>query len=135
MSGSIQSYQDLTAWQKAMDFAEAVYHVTERWPREELYGLSSQVRRAAVSVPSNIAEGKGRYGAAEYLHHLSIALGSLHLVGVWGSGIGDRNATRTPNADPRAPMQSASVGQLISALMRSLRGPNANPRSPSATHG
>jgi four helix bundle protein len=75
---SVQSYQDLTAWQRAMDLVEAVYRATQSWPREELYGLTNQARRAAVSVPANIAEGKGRFGPAEFLHHLSMATGSLH---------------------------------------------------------
>ena len=70
-------YGDLKAWQKAMDFAESVYSVTKEFPREELYGLTSQLRRAGVSVPSNIAEGWGRKSRNEYRHHLGIARGSL----------------------------------------------------------
>jgi four helix bundle protein len=53
----VQSYRELFAWQKAMDFAAEVYRVTRRFPKEELYGVTSQLRRAVVSVPSNIAEG------------------------------------------------------------------------------
>ena len=60
-----------------MDLAASVYEVTKSWPREELYGLTGQARRAAVSVMANIAEGKGRSGSREFLHHLSIADGSL----------------------------------------------------------
>jgi four helix bundle protein len=75
---AVQSYQDLTAWQKAMDLVEAVYRATQQWPRDELYGLTNQARRAAVSVPANIAEGKARFGPSEFFHRLSIALGSLH---------------------------------------------------------
>lgn len=76
MSG-VKSYRDLLAWQRAMDLAEGVYVVTRRFPREEIYGLTSQVRRAAVSVPSNIAEGQCRKSTREFLHSLSIGLGSL----------------------------------------------------------
>jgi four helix bundle protein len=54
----IQSFRDLTVWQKSMDLAQHVYQSTERFPRSEMFGLTSQVRRAAVSIPSNIAEGK-----------------------------------------------------------------------------
>ena len=55
----MQSYRDLIAWQKAMDLVEMVYRATRDWPKDELYGLTNQVRRSAVSVPSNVAEGKG----------------------------------------------------------------------------
>jgi four helix bundle protein len=75
-----QNYRDLVAWQKAMDLAELVYHVTAGYPKHELYGLSSQNRAAAISVPSNIAEGQGRRSRREFLHHLSIAHGSLREV-------------------------------------------------------
>ena len=72
-----KSYRDLVAWQKAMDLVTAVYRATARFPRDKIYGLTSQLRRAAVSVPSNIAEGPGRYGAAEFRHFLRQANGSL----------------------------------------------------------
>src|ERR1022692_3424835 len=71
------SYQDLIAWQKAMDLVTDVYRVTAAFPKEEVYGLTSQLRRAAVSVPSNIAEGQGRKGDGEFKHFLRLALGSL----------------------------------------------------------
>jgi four helix bundle protein len=73
---AVLHYRELIAWQKAMDLVELVYRLTHRFPREELYGLTSQVRRAAVSVPSNIAEGQGRGVGAEFAHHLRIANGS-----------------------------------------------------------
>jgi four helix bundle protein len=57
---AVRNYSELIAWQKAMDLVESIYAATKRFPREEVYGLTSQVRRAAVSVPSNIAEGQGR---------------------------------------------------------------------------
>jgi len=71
----IQSYRDLSVWQKAMTLAERIYSVTDGLPKSEAYGLTSQMRRAAVSIPSNIAEGKAISGRA-YLRHLRIALGS-----------------------------------------------------------
>ena len=73
---SIKSYRDLIVWQKAMDLVEQVYRVTRQFPREESYGLTSQIRRAAVSIPSNIAEGHARQSKAEYRNFLSIAQGS-----------------------------------------------------------
>lgn len=73
----VGGFQRLAAWQKSMDLVEAVYRETRTWPREETYGLVSQARRAAISIPSNIAEGHGRSGAREYAHHVSIAYGSL----------------------------------------------------------
>lgn len=72
-----KDYRDLIAWQKAMDLAIMVYKVTAKFPREELYGLTAQLRKSGVSVPSNIAEGQGRRSKREFLHHLSIAHGSL----------------------------------------------------------
>ena len=73
---SIQSYRDLKVWQRSMDLAVKVYEFTAEFPKSEMYGLTGQMRRAAVSVPSNIAEGHNRLGN-EFPHFLSIALGSL----------------------------------------------------------
>jgi four helix bundle protein len=71
------SYRDLIAWRKAMDLVTEVYQFTQAFPREERYGLTNQLRRAAVSVPSNIAEGQARYCAKEFRLFLSHARGSL----------------------------------------------------------
>lgn len=71
------SYQDLKVWQKAMDLAEICYQVTKRFPREELFGMATQIRRAAVSIPANIAEGWGRGTTKEYVHFLRTAQGSI----------------------------------------------------------
>ena len=73
----VRNYTDLLACQKAMVFVEMVYKVTAGFPREEQYGLTSQLRRAAVSVPSNIAEGQGRHSDREFHRFLCIAHGSL----------------------------------------------------------
>jgi four helix bundle protein len=70
-------YSELVVWQKAMDLVTDIYKVTATFPSEERFGLSSQARRAAVSIPSNIAEGHGRKATGAYLNHLSIAYGSL----------------------------------------------------------
>ena len=73
----IHSHKDLKVWQASMALAAAIYGVTKKFPQDERYGLTAQLRRAAVSVPSNIAEGHARESTKEYLHHLSIAQGSL----------------------------------------------------------
>ena len=70
-------YKDLIVWQKGMELAKAVYKLTARFPSEERFGLIAQMRRAAVSVPSNIAEGQARQGTREFLQFLSLAMGSL----------------------------------------------------------
>jgi four helix bundle protein len=73
----VHSYRDLLVWQKAKSLAVHVYRVTESFPRIEIYGLTSQARRAAISVISNIAEGQGRLTSGEFLHFLGLARGSL----------------------------------------------------------
>ena len=70
-------YRDLIAWQRGMDLVEAVYVATKGFPKEELYGLTSQLRRAVVSIPSNIAEGQGRNSQKEFVPFLAIVYGSL----------------------------------------------------------
>jgi four helix bundle protein len=77
MPGAIRSFRDLVAWQKAMDLCEHVYTLSKSFPAEERFGLTAQIRRAAVSVPSNIAEGYGRARTQDYLRFLNVALGSL----------------------------------------------------------
>jgi len=72
----VQSYRDLEAWQLGMEFVVRVYGVTKDFPREEIYGLTSQLRRAAVAIPSNISEGH-QQGTKAYLHFVVMALGSL----------------------------------------------------------
>jgi len=71
-----QSFRDLIVWQRAMQLTVAVYKLTQNFPREEQYGLTSQLRRSVVSVPSNIAEGQGRGSAGEFRQFLGIARGS-----------------------------------------------------------
>jgi four helix bundle protein len=73
----VNSYKDLLVWQRGMDLVEIVYRITARLPSTEQFGMISQMRRCAVSVPSNIAEGYGRQATREYRHHLLISRGSL----------------------------------------------------------
>ncbi|WP_438874710.1 four helix bundle protein [Winogradskyella pelagia] len=73
----IKSHKDLKVWQESMDFVVKIYDITEHFPSKEAFGLTAQLRRASVSIPSNIAEGAGRKGAKEFSRFLFIALGSL----------------------------------------------------------
>ena len=73
----ISSYRDLHVWQRAVELVEEIYRLSALFPNDERFGLTSQIRRAAVSVPSNVAEGYGRRRKGQYLHHLDIANGSL----------------------------------------------------------
>jgi four helix bundle protein len=73
----IRSYRDLEVWQKSMDLVVECYQLTGHFPKSEVYGLSSQLQRSAVSVPANIAEGRQRRHSKEFIQHLSIAYGSL----------------------------------------------------------
>ncbi len=117
---TVQSYRELIAWQKAMDLVVQTYRVTLGWPRNELYGLTNQVRRASVSVPANIAEGQGRSSTKEFLHHLSIAHGSLrevetHLLISQRLGYTDESTCNVVLS------QASEVGRILQGLMKSLQ--------------
>jgi four helix bundle protein len=115
-----RGYQDLIAWKKAMSLARGVYNLMKGWPREEVWGLTSQIRRAVVSVPANIAEGHGRTGKQELLHHLSIAHGSL-CEGETLLLLG-RSFNFSPQREVDSTLEAANeVGRIIRGLMRSLR--------------
>jgi four helix bundle protein len=120
MGGTVGHYRDLLAWQHAMDLVESVYRLTRRWPREELHGLTNQVRRAVISVPANIAEGQGRSGIREYLHHLSIAHGSLREVETY-LHIAMRLDYCDTSSFEAIMAEATEVGRLMRGLMRSLR--------------
>ena len=115
----VKNYQDLIAWQRAMDLVELVYKASTRFPREEMYALTSQVRRAAVSIPSNIAEGQGRRTTSDFLRHLSIAYGSLREVETQLLIATRLNYITT--AQVKMMMTKAGeVGRLLNGLMNSL---------------
>ncbi len=114
----VKNYRDLVAWQKAMDSIEDVYKASKSFPREELYSLTNQVRRAAVSIASNIAEGQGRQTTADFLRHLSIAYGSLREVETQiliASRLGYSNQTTCD----RGLQQAGDVGRLLNGLTKS----------------
>jgi four helix bundle protein len=114
-----KNYQDLVAWQKAMDLVELVYTTTRTWPKEELYGLISQIRRAVVSIPSNIAEGQGRTSTKEFIHHLSIAYGSLREVETQVL-IAQRLGYHQKDITDNIMAGTAEVGRLINGLTRAM---------------
>jgi len=115
----VKHYQELIAWQKAMDLVVLIYKVTACFPKEELFGLTMQVRKAAVSIPSNIAEGQGRQTTRDFLHFLSIARGSLQEVETQiliAERLNYLNAVQTEHVI----CLSSEVGRLTSGLVSSL---------------
>lgn len=125
---TIQSYRDLLVWQKAMDLVAECYRLSEFFPKTETYGLASQLRRAAVSIPANIAEGHGREHLGDYLHHLSIANGSLmevetHLL------LAEKLSFLTKQQTETILSATAEVSRMLSGLTRSLKNirPKTNP--------
>ena len=116
----MESYRDLRVWQEGMNLAEMSYQVTKTFPKEEMYGMISQIRRAAVSVPANIAEGYGRENRGEYIQFLRIAQGSLkeletHLL------LATRvNLTTQPETSPVL-KQCETVGKMLRSLIRALQ--------------
>jgi len=77
MTNSVRSFHDLVAWQKAMELVTEIYKVSQKFPKEEMFGLTSQIRRAGVSIPSNIADGRGKSSKGEFQQFLYHARGSL----------------------------------------------------------
>ena len=116
---ALKHYQELIAWQKAMDLVEFAYKTTSHFPKEELYGLTSQIRRAAVSIPSNIAEGLGRNTTRDFLHFLSVSQGSLREVETQVL-IAHRLAYIKKQMESDLLDMTAEVGRLISGLCNSL---------------
>ncbi len=116
----IESHQDLRVWQESARLAKLCYELTKNFPRDELYGLTAQIRRAANSIPANIAEGHGRSSLRDYLRFLYIARGSLkelesHLVIA-------HNASLISIADTdTAAAQCTVVGRMLLGLIRSLQ--------------
>jgi len=117
---SINSYRDLRVWQDAMALAEACYRLTRQFPRDELFGLTSQIRRAAGSVPANIAEGHERENTGSFLQHLRISQGSLkeletHML------LAERVGVMAALDLQSVLIQCESLGKMLRALIRSLQ--------------
>lgn len=116
----INSYRDLLVWREGMDLAVAAYKLTEEFPRDELYGLTSQIRRSAASVPANIAEGYGRESSGSYIQQLRVAQGSLkeletHLL------LSSRVGLTTMNVIASLLDRSDEVGKMLRRLIRSIQ--------------
>lgn len=116
----LQSYRELVVWQKAMDLATLVYRLTESFPKREVYGLAAQLRRAGVSVPSNIAEGYGRASRREYLQFLSIAQGSLKELETQVL-LSERLTYATSAQASRLLSEAEVIGKMLGSLIRSLK--------------
>ena|SRR5438874_528879 len=118
------SYRDLIAWRTAIELALSVYRVTESLPKHELYGLSSQLRRAVVSVPSNIAEGQARNSRGEFRQFLAMAKGSL-VEAETQLLIASRLGYIPASSYEELTQQCDRVSRLLNGLLRSLTSPSA----------
>lgn len=116
--GTVRTHHDLFAWQEAMTLVELIYRRTAAFPKEEVYGLAAQMRRSAVSVPSNIAEGAGRNSAREFVQYLGIASGSLAELDTQLE-LSVRLGLGKP--EPACIYQVPRVGTLLVGLRNSLR--------------
>jgi four helix bundle protein len=113
------SFRELVVWQKAVQLATTVYRMTQGFPREELYGMTGQIRRCAISVPSNIAEGQGRNSTGEFRQFLGVARGSNFEVQTQleiARQLGFGNAKLVDEADAL----SHEVGKMIYAILSSI---------------
>jgi len=115
----INDYRDLDVWNEAMTLCESIYDVTKAFPREEMFGLSSQMRRAAVSIPSNIAEGYGREQTKSFIQYLRIAQGSLKEL---ETQIILSKRMRFLKEEPSGQLLEATtkIGKMLRAFIRSL---------------
>ena len=117
---ALKSYRELIVWQKAMDLVEVIYNTTRGFPKEELFCLTQQLRRAAISIPSNVAEGQGRDSTKEFLHHLSFAYGSLCELETQTT-LAQRLGYITETQNETIVEQAAEVGRLINGLTKKLK--------------
>jgi four helix bundle protein len=115
----VRHYQELVVWQKAMDLVMLVYATTDSFPQREVFGLTNQIRRAAVSIPSNIAEGQGRKSARDFIRYLLIFNGSLQELETQVM-VAARLNYMSPTQQVAILDLSAEVGRLINGLSKSL---------------
>jgi four helix bundle protein len=114
-----KSYRDLVAWQKGIDLCESIYRASAEFPSHEMYGLASQIRRAAVSVPSNIAEGAGRITRGEFVQSVGYARGSLLEVETQPI-VAERLGYLSANETERLLRVTNEIGRVANGLIRSL---------------
>jgi four helix bundle protein len=117
--GEIKSYKDLIVWQKAMILVKAIYTITNKYPKEEIYGLTSQLRRAAVSVACNIAEGQARNSTGEFKQFLGVTRGSLAETETLLLLSSDLNLISSTELEETTKITD-EVGKLLSGLLKSL---------------
>lgn len=115
----IETYRDLIAWQKAMDLVEVVYEATENFPKQEMYGLVSQMRRATVSIPSNIAEGFGRDSDGAFLQFCRVSQGSLREAETQFI-LSGRLGYMEPKVVNDLLSRSNEIGKILNGLMKSI---------------
>ncbi len=118
--GTVEFRCKLVVWEKAVQLCTAIYVLTRKFPREELYGLTNQLRRASVSIPSNIAEGYGRGTRDQYKQFLSIALGSYMELQTQLT-IAVRLGFLEPSEFEKVEMLASEVGKMLSAILSKLR--------------
>ena len=118
--GSVNSYRDLIVWRKAMDLVRQVYVLTRPFPKEENFGLTSQMRRAAVSIPANVAEGQARGTTGEFRQFLGIARGSLAEVETLIELSRDLGYTTEQNVEPLL-AATIEVNKLLNGLLKALK--------------
>jgi len=123
MSGT---FRDLKCWQKAFDLSLSIYNATRLFPKEELFGLTSQLRRAAVSVVSNIAEGKGRFSEKDLLRFLANARGSLFELETQVA-LAERLGYLAKAEAIRLLAEASETGKLINGLIRAFDSQRSNP--------
>ena len=119
----IKNYQDLIAWQKSMELVEEIYRATATFPKEELYGLVSQLRRCSVSIPSNIAEGQGRGSDPDFARLLWIAHGSVREAETQILISGRLGFMKKSVVDPLMD-KAAEIGRLITGLRKTVAHEN-----------
>jgi|ERR1041385_134659 four helix bundle protein len=129
----VTSYRDLTVWQQAMDLVDLAYELTKHFPKDERFGLTAQLQRCSVSIPSNIAEGHGRDHLGEYLHHLGIANGSLMELETQVLIAARRSYIAKDEAE-RVLALSRVVGRLLAGLVRALKLRIPRPPTPDTRH-
>ena len=118
--GTIKTYRDLVVWQKAMEFVTDVYVASKTFPQDEMYGLTSQIRRCAISMPSNIAEGFGRKTPNEFIRFLQIAMGSLfEMQTQLEIALNLSYLTEAKHADLHE--KTREIERMLSSLIRSIR--------------
>jgi four helix bundle protein len=118
----IKSFRDLQVWKVSMDLVTEIYRITDKFPKSEVYGLTNQIRRSSVSIPSNLAEGSGRKNTKEYIYFLYISKGSLSELETQleiSKRLGYLNADEIESIHQKIKYLSSMMAKLIQSLKRS----------------